>query len=75
LLCFCRADPTAPEVLQADRLVAAAARKAVAMHRALEASRTLQQLPSSVSTTPGSNYEEHGHQQPAEQQQHQPHEA
>lgn len=39
------ADPTAPEVLQADRLVAAAARKAVAMHRALEASRTMQQLP------------------------------
>lgn len=38
-------DPTAPEVLQADRLVAAAARKAVAMHRALEASRTMQQLP------------------------------
>jgi hypothetical protein len=49
-LCSCRpllavADPTAPEVLQADRLVAAAARKAVAMHRALEASRTMQQLP------------------------------
>jgi len=41
----CDADPTAPEVLQADRLVAAAARKAVAMHRALEASRTMQQLP------------------------------
>lgn len=39
------ADPAAPEVLQADRLVAAAARKAVAMHRALEASRTMQQLP------------------------------
>lgn len=41
-------DPTAPEVLQADRLVAAAARKAVAMHRALEASRTMQQLPGTL---------------------------
>ncbi|KAF8058890.1 zinc finger CCCH domain-containing protein 56 [Scenedesmus sp. PABB004] len=38
-------DPTAPEVLQADRLVAAAARKAVAMHRAFEASKALQALP------------------------------
>lgn len=41
-------DPTAPEVLQADRLVAAAARKAVAMHRAFEASRSLQSLPGAV---------------------------
>lgn len=39
------ADPTAPEVLQADRLVAAAARKAVAMHRAFEATKQLQALP------------------------------
>lgn len=53
LPCCCRvctpahaaADPTAPEVLQADRLVAAAARKAVAMHRAVEASKALQALP------------------------------
>lgn len=40
-----RQDPTAPEVLQADRLVAAAARKAVAMHRAFEATKQLQALP------------------------------
>jgi hypothetical protein len=43
------ADPTAPEVLRADRLVAAAARKAVAMHRAFEATKALQALPQSVS--------------------------
>lgn len=41
-------DPTAPEVLQADRLVAAAARKAVAMHRAFEATKQLQALPVSL---------------------------
>lgn len=38
-------DPTAPEVLQADRLVAAAARKAIAMHRALNASQVYSSLP------------------------------
>lgn len=38
-------DPTAPEVLQADRLVAAATRKAVAMHRALQASHLYGALP------------------------------
>lgn len=47
--CCCSADPTAPEVLQADRLVAAAARKAVAMHRAFEATKALQALPMNIS--------------------------
>jgi hypothetical protein len=47
--CLRAADPTAPEVLQADRLVAAAARKAVAMHRAFEATKALQALPLNIS--------------------------
>jgi hypothetical protein len=46
-------DPAAPEVLQADRLVAAAARKAVALHRALEASRAVKQLPASAAASAG----------------------
>ncbi|WIA39587.1 hypothetical protein OEZ86_005671 [Tetradesmus obliquus] len=53
-------DPTAPEVLQADRLVAAAARKAVAMHRAFEATKALQALPMNIS--------QHGEQQQNQQQ-------
>jgi len=42
-------DPTSPEVLAADRLVAAAARRAVDMTRALEATRSAAMLTSGSS--------------------------
>ena len=38
-------DPAAPELLAADRLLAAAAKRATTMHKALEAAREVKVLP------------------------------
>lgn len=38
-------DPAAPELLAADRLLAAAAKRATTMHKALEAAKEVKALP------------------------------
>lgn len=48
------ADPAAPELLAADRLVAAAAKRATTMNRALDAAREVKLLPSNGRTGGGS---------------------